>query len=70
MDTFFKDYRNKQLEVVWAIEYVRDSIKGGPAQELDSQVTVWRRCSAATKTGDTAQITKACTPDDTALKKQ
>src|SRR6266478_2616219 len=49
MDTFYKDYRNKQLEVGQAIQYVRDSIKGKPAQELDSEVTVWRRCSAATK---------------------
>ena len=24
MDVFFKDYRNKQLEVGWAIQYVRD----------------------------------------------
>ncbi len=68
MDTFFKDYRNKQLEVVWAIEYVRDSIKGKPAQELDSEVTLWRRCSAAMQTGDTDRIAKACTPDATPKK--
>jgi hypothetical protein len=24
MDVFFKDYRNKQLEVGWAIQYLRD----------------------------------------------
>jgi hypothetical protein len=68
MDTFFKDYRNKQLEVGSAIQYVRDEIKGKPAQELDAEVTAWRRCSAATKTGDTAHITKACTPDATPKK--
>lgn len=62
MDTFYKDYRNKQLEVGWAIEYVRDAIKGKPAQELDAEVAMWRRCSAAVQTGDKDQIAKACNP--------
>lgn len=69
MDAFYKNYRNKQLEVGWAIEYARDAIKGKPAQELDSEVTLWRRCSAADKShpmprsdGDAAP-SKACTPD-------
>jgi hypothetical protein len=65
MDAFFKDYRNKQLEASWAIEYVRDEIKGKSAQELDAEVATWRRCSAAYKTGDSNQIEKACTPDST-----
>ena len=69
VDTFFKDYRNKQLEVVWAIEYVRDEIKGKPAQELEAELTTWRRCSGAMQTGNTDQIAKACTPDDTTQKK-
>lgn len=34
MDAFYKDHRNKQLEVGWAIQFARDSIKGKPAQEL------------------------------------
>ena len=70
MDAFYKDYRNKQLEVGWAIQYARDSIKGRPAQELDSEVALWRRCSAADKShpmprsdADAAIISKACTPD-------
>ncbi len=66
MDAFFKDYRNKQLEVGWAIQYVRDEIKGKPVQELDAEVAMWRRCSAALQTGDTDQITKACTADNSA----
>jgi hypothetical protein len=67
---FYKDYRNKQLEVGWAIQYSRDAIKGKSAQELDAEVTLWRRCSAADKSHpmprsseDAAQISKACTPD-------
>jgi hypothetical protein len=66
MDTFYRDYRNKQLEVGWAIQYVRDEIKGKPALELDAEVAMWRRCSAAIQTGDTDQITKACTPNNSA----
>jgi len=69
MDSFFKDYRNKQLEVGWAIQYVRDEIKGKPPQELEVEVSTWRRCSAAMQTGNTDQITKACTPDDAAAKR-
>lgn len=64
MDTVFKDYRNKQLEVGWAIQYVRDEIKGKPAQELEAEVVIWRRCSAAMQTGNPDQISRACTPDD------
>jgi len=70
MDAFYRDYRNKQLEVGWAIEYVRDSIKGKPAQELDAEVALWRRCSAADKSHpmprsseDASLISKACSPD-------
>jgi hypothetical protein len=47
MDAFYRDYRNKQLEVGNAIEYARDSIRGKPAQDLDAEVTSWRRCTAA-----------------------
>jgi len=75
VDAFYKDYRNKQLEVGWAIEYARDAIKGKPAQELDARVAVWRRCSAADKShpmprsdADAAIISKACTPDTPAAK--
>lgn len=70
IDAFYKDYRNKQLEMDSAIQYARDSIKGKPAQELDAEVTLWRRCSAADKSHpmprsseDAALIGKACTPD-------
>jgi hypothetical protein len=70
MDAFYKDYRNKQLVVTYAIEYARDAIKGKPTQELDTEVTLWRRCSATDKSypmprssEDAALISKACTPD-------
>ena len=70
MNAFYKDYRNKQLEVGSAIEYARDAIKGKPSQELDAEVALWRRCTAADKSHpmprsseDAAQISKACTHD-------
>jgi hypothetical protein len=49
IDAFYRDYRNKQLEVTSAIEYARDSIRGKSAQDLDAEVTEWRRCTAADK---------------------
>jgi len=70
MNVFYRDYRNKQLQAGWAIQYARDAIKGKPARELDAEVTLWRRCSAADKSHpmprsseDAALISKACTPD-------
>jgi hypothetical protein len=69
MNAFYKDYRNKQLDAGLAIEYARDAIKGKSAEELDAEVTLWRRCSAADKSHpmprsdeDGALIAKACTP--------
>jgi hypothetical protein len=76
MNAFYADYRNKQLEVAWAIQYVRDAIKGKPAQELEAEVALWRRCSAADQSHpmprsseDAAQINKACSPDNQAVSK-
>jgi hypothetical protein len=63
IDAFYGDFRNKQLETGWAIEYVRDEVKGKPASELDTKVNLWRRCTAAMRTGDKDKIAKACTPD-------
>ena len=63
IDAFYKDFRNRQVEVDSAIEYVRDQIRGKPAPELDSKLNMWRRCAAASKTGDTEQIKKACLAD-------
>jgi hypothetical protein len=62
IDAFYGDFRNKQLEIGWAIEYVRDQVKGKPAVELDAEVNLWRRCTAAYQTGDKDKTAKACTP--------
>lgn len=63
IDAFYRDFRNKQLEIGWAIQYVRDEVKGKPASELDTGVSLWRRCAATMQTGDKDKIAKACTPD-------
>jgi hypothetical protein len=70
IDAFYRDYRNKQLEVTSAIEYARDSIRGKPAQDLDAEVTSWRRCTAAfnshpvpRSSEDMEIINKACAVD-------
>lgn len=63
VDNFYRDYRNQQVEVGWAIEYARDEIKGKPASELEAEVRLWRRCSAASQTEDKDQIAQACKPD-------
>jgi hypothetical protein len=62
IDAFYRDFRNKQLEIGWATEYVRDQVKGKPAPELDAEVNLWRRCTAAYQTGDKDKTAKACTP--------
>lgn len=70
IDAFYRDYRSKQLEVGYAIEYARDSIKGKPTQDLDAEVALWRRCTAADKSHpmprsseDAEIISKACAVD-------
>ena len=67
IDAFYKDFRNKQVESDSAIEYVRDQVRGKPAQELESELNTWRRCTS-TQTGDTEQIKKVCTPDTPPVK--
>lgn len=70
IDAFYRDSRNKELEVGYAIEYVRDSINGKPAQDLDAEVALWRRCTAADKRHPTPRssedaeiVSKACAVD-------
>jgi hypothetical protein len=68
IDAFYKDFRNRPVEAEQAIEYVRDQARGKPAQELESKLTLWRRCAAASQTGDIEQIKKACIADTTPAK--
>jgi hypothetical protein len=60
VDVFYKDFRNKQLEVDFALQYVRDEIKGKSAKDLDAELTAWRACSAAVAIGDGKKINDSC----------
>src|SRR5437588_9212736 len=62
VDAFYKDYKNKQLAITWALEYVRDEIKGKPSAELTAKLEMWRRCQAAYLSGDTQRTVDACKP--------
>lgn len=70
IDAFYSDYRNKQLDVGYAIQYARDSIRGKSTQDLDAEVASWRRCTAADESHplprspeDVDIINKACAVD-------
>lgn len=70
IDAFYMDYRNKQLDVGYAIQYARDSIRGKSSLDLDAETASWRRCAAAYKSHplprsheDVEIISKACAVD-------
>jgi len=60
VDEFYKDFRNKQLDVSWALQYVRDQVRGKPAKELEVELTAWRACQFAYSTGDSKKILDTC----------
>jgi hypothetical protein len=43
VDEFYKDFRNKNIEIQLAMQYVRDELKGKPAKELEDGLTGWRQ---------------------------
>jgi hypothetical protein len=43
VDEFYKDFRNKGLEIDLAMTYVRDELKGKSTKELEDELTLWRR---------------------------
>jgi hypothetical protein len=46
LDVFYSDYRNRQIDIVFATTYVAQSIKGKPAAELDKQIETLRKNAA------------------------
>jgi hypothetical protein len=46
INEFYKDFRNRGLDVKLAIRYVRGQLHGQPADELEKEVTEWRRSAA------------------------
>lgn len=60
MDTFYKDFRNRQVPLSMAMHLVRDQINGRPAEDIEKELTAWRQCHAdsskcSTPTGVTKQ---------------
>ena len=45
LDEFYKDFRNKRILFRFAIQYVRDQIRGKPQGELEKRVESLRRAT-------------------------
>jgi hypothetical protein len=46
MDSFYKDFRNVQYPMNAAMRIVRDQINGRPAEDIEKELSAWRRCRA------------------------
>jgi hypothetical protein len=42
VDEFYKDFRNKGIDITMAITYARDELKGKPTKELEEELTKLR----------------------------
>jgi hypothetical protein len=42
VDDFYKDFRNKGIDINLAMRYVRDELKGKSAKELEDELAKWR----------------------------
>ena len=47
VDHFYKDFRNKRININAAISYVRDQLRGKPADELDAALAFMRKNALA-----------------------
>jgi hypothetical protein len=46
MDAFYKDFRNTDYPITWAIKIVRDQIRGRSAEDIEKELVAWRQCHA------------------------
>ncbi len=46
MDAFYKDFRNVDYPINWAIKIVRDQIRGRSAEDIEKELVAWRQCHA------------------------
>ena len=49
VDVFYRDYRHRNLEISFALDYVRDSVRGKSQQELDAEVAEWQKIETGVK---------------------
>lgn len=45
VDEFYKDFRNKNIDINQAMFYVRDQLKGKSSKELEDELELWRHSS-------------------------
>lgn len=45
-DEFYKDFRNKNIQIGAALHYVRDQLKGVSAKDLEEELTSFRKQAA------------------------
>ena len=46
MDAFYKDFRNTDYPINWAMKIVRDQIRGRSAEDIEKELVAWRQCHA------------------------
>jgi len=46
MDAFYKDFRNAEYPITWAMKLVRDQINGRSAEDIEKELLTWRQCRA------------------------
>jgi len=46
MDAFYKDFRNTDYPINWAIKIVRDQIRGRSAEDIEKELVACRQCHA------------------------
>jgi hypothetical protein len=48
-DVFYRDYKHKNLEVGFALQYVRDQMRGKSQKDLDAEVASWQEVEQRVK---------------------
>jgi len=49
VDAFYRDYRHRNLEVSFGLQYVRDQMRGKTQAELDAEVPQWQEMTQKVK---------------------
>ena len=49
LDAFYRDYRHKNLEVAFGLQYVRDQMRGKSQADLDAEVAKWQEVTQQVK---------------------
>jgi hypothetical protein len=58
MDAFYKDFRNTDYPINWAMKIVRDQIRGRSGEDIEKELVAWRQCHADSSKCFTPTTTK------------